>query len=414
MSDDEPTIAEITIRLTPRAVGHDPAFPFLMGIPVSDGAQTIASVHRTPGGTVERDARGNALWFGVASSDQAIRLALRWTCRGYRLGSSRLDLPGPTTRDRDAEILVNWDEAMKARAEELTRCASTDLERARAIFRHIRDSLRYRYPPRGRGARTTVASGEGDCGEYAFVFCAMCRAIGLAARPVFGWLVATGMGNTPHAWAEVFVDDQGWIPVDAQLAGQIRDFADALAIPNDPDFLFGNLDRCRLAISRGTGHAWPQADRPIVKVRRKWLTLPIDGEDVQFWQEVPGGQVPYLQLPYIITTRPRRFGIRAALDGLHAMQAIVVRAPKTHRAWGPRILWMMMIAWGVLAISDDLIGRSRPLDAVAAGLGVSISVLALTLMIRHATRRVLHSAVFVVFALASARMVLRLLDLAAG
>jgi transglutaminase-like putative cysteine protease len=59
----------------------------------------------------------------------------------------------------------------------------------------------------------TLASGEGSCRDNAVLFCAACRAVGIAARFVSGYEVgaaaANGNGDL-HAWAEVYLQGGGW------------------------------------------------------------------------------------------------------------------------------------------------------------------------------------------------------------
>lgn len=53
--------------------------------------------------------------------------------------------------------------------------------------------------------------GQGVCQDHAHVFIACCRAIGLPARYVSGYLfTADGSLMQTHAWADVFVADAGW------------------------------------------------------------------------------------------------------------------------------------------------------------------------------------------------------------
>jgi len=66
-------------------------------------------------------------------------------------------------------------------------------------------------PP--RTAAETLEAGEGACRDFAMLFCASCRSMGLAARYVSGYEreAARDPGHAAmHAWAEVYLPGGGW------------------------------------------------------------------------------------------------------------------------------------------------------------------------------------------------------------
>lgn len=65
-------------------------------------------------------------------------------------------------------------------------------------------------------AITALARGEGVCQDQAHVFLAACRAVGLAARYVSGYLHADSERDiASHAWVDVWTDEQsGWLGLD--------------------------------------------------------------------------------------------------------------------------------------------------------------------------------------------------------
>ena len=65
-------------------------------------------------------------------------------------------------------------------------------------------------------AAEAFADGRGVCQDHAHIFVAGCRAAGIPARYVTGYLV-TGQGassTAAHAWAEALVPDLGWVGFD--------------------------------------------------------------------------------------------------------------------------------------------------------------------------------------------------------
>ena len=68
-----------------------------------------------------------------------------------------------------------------------------------------------------RTARDTFAEGHGVCQDYAHVFVAAARALGIPARYVSGHLYrddGAALQEAAHAWAEAYLADYGWIGFD--------------------------------------------------------------------------------------------------------------------------------------------------------------------------------------------------------
>ena len=60
--------------------------------------------------------------------------------------------------------------------------------------------------------------GSGSCSEYTYTFVALCRAAGLPARSQ-GSIVVRGddasIDEAFHRWAQIYLPNYGWVPVDA-------------------------------------------------------------------------------------------------------------------------------------------------------------------------------------------------------
>jgi hypothetical protein len=88
----------------------------------------------------------------------------------------------------------------------------------------------------GRTSEEVLASREGQCGDFMNVYLALARRAGIPARGVSGRIVLTQeyrpppgfealiVGTTPegeniasHGWAEVFLPENGWVPVDPTI-----------------------------------------------------------------------------------------------------------------------------------------------------------------------------------------------------
>ncbi len=87
----------------------------------------------------------------------------------------------------------------------------------------VRQSLTYsrRDEPGIQTPAETLACGGGSCRDYAVLFIALCRTLGLAARFVSGYLHEPSAADIPnpvpptmHAWAEVYLPGAGWRGLD--------------------------------------------------------------------------------------------------------------------------------------------------------------------------------------------------------
>ena len=90
------------------------------------------------------------------------------------------------------------------------------------IYNYVIDHMKYKNPSRrSRGAISALLRGQGDCTEYADLFVALCRAKDIPARVVNGYTVRFDSESPKHNWAEVYLQEYGWVPFDPS-AGDVR------------------------------------------------------------------------------------------------------------------------------------------------------------------------------------------------
>jgi len=94
----------------------------------------------------------------------------------------------------------------------------TPLDRLHALFNAVADAIAY--TPGATSSSTTAAqalkAGQGVCQDHAHVFISAARSLGLPARYVVGYLLASDtMVTETHAWAEAWASDIGWVGFDA-------------------------------------------------------------------------------------------------------------------------------------------------------------------------------------------------------
>jgi transglutaminase-like putative cysteine protease len=121
---------------------------------------------------------------------------------------------------------------VKEKADTITRGATTELDKARAIYEWIVDNTFRKPTTRGCGTgdiRFMLATGDlgGKCADLNALFVGLARASGLPARDVYGIRVARSelryqslgasserVTKSQHCRAEVYLQDYGWVPVD--------------------------------------------------------------------------------------------------------------------------------------------------------------------------------------------------------
>ena len=167
--------------------------------------------------------------------------------------------------DKDSDLYKlytreeNWIEftpEVEALVEEIVDDEENPYLQAKRIYDWLIDNMEYRYPAMAeRGVKYSLPRRSGDCGEYSLIFIACCRYLGIPARPVLGGLAIPGEeGFRGHAWAEFYLPNYGWIPVDATYAQGLLNHpenAKILGVPNDRYYYFGHLDNKRIIYSKG-------------------------------------------------------------------------------------------------------------------------------------------------------------------
>jgi transglutaminase-like putative cysteine protease len=122
------------------------------------------------------------------------------------------ELPNRTTEDNAEEFLkpaafIEADHRpIRKLADQLKNQPTTDPAREiyEWITRHVQKAS---FRKNSAGALAALRQGAGDCTEQAFLFVALCRAAGIPARPVGGYLCDSDSVLSPsgyHNWAEFY------------------------------------------------------------------------------------------------------------------------------------------------------------------------------------------------------------------
>ncbi len=100
----------------------------------------------------------------------------------------------------------------------------TQIEVVKKIFNYVADNMEYTKHERNDwGAVKALTLKKGDCTEYSDLFVALCRAKNIPARFAAGYTVRFDDISPKHNWAEVFLQDCGWVPFDPSW-GDMKNF----------------------------------------------------------------------------------------------------------------------------------------------------------------------------------------------
>jgi len=156
----------------------------------------------------------------------------------------------PTEADKylTPERLVPNNETFREIAEEVVEGKTGDLVRARALYDHVMDRMRYIKFGSGWGKGDAVYACDartGNCTDFHSYFIALCRAVGIPARFAIGAAVPSernaGGVDGYHCWAEFYTDGKWW-PVDISEADKCSSLA---------TYYFGRHPANRIELSRG-------------------------------------------------------------------------------------------------------------------------------------------------------------------
>jgi transglutaminase-like putative cysteine protease len=134
-------------------------------------------------------------------------------------------------------------------AEQQTKGATNQLEKARDIYEYVFRTMKYDKSGAGWGHGDTLWACDakrGNCTDFHSVFISMARAEESPARFEIGFPIPTDKHSSEipgyHCWAEFFLDSTGWVPIDISEAWKHQD---------KHDYFFGAHDVNRVQFTEG-------------------------------------------------------------------------------------------------------------------------------------------------------------------
>ena len=114
------------------------------------------------------------------------------------------------------ELIESNDSRTISLAHNLTNNVDSWHEKAVEIHNFVYRHMHYEEQDEEKGALWALENGAGDCSEYSYLFVALCRAAGIPARIQAGFCFhhSSEALEDGHMWAEYYLENYEWIPVD--------------------------------------------------------------------------------------------------------------------------------------------------------------------------------------------------------
>lgn len=187
--------------------------------------------------------------------ESRVQLSVRYRVKRYEYSNK----PGPgqtlalAQEDMEKYLkpnrLVTLSPRVRDLAREVTAGKETTVEKARAIYEYVFQTVAYDKTAAGWGKGDTervCLIKSGNCTDFHSLFISLARAVDIPAKFVIGVPVSPDKseGDIPgyHCWAEFFDERAGWIPVDISEAWKKKEKV---------EYYFGTIGEDRLELSIG-------------------------------------------------------------------------------------------------------------------------------------------------------------------
>jgi len=219
-------------------------------------------------GLSDADADIGALYFEIPLPLKEKKLEIKYRFTNYAV-SFQVDPAMVGDYDRDAWLYRYYTRSdanctitpgIRALAEKIAAGEKNPWKAARKFYDFVVDEVKYSLMPHltlgvlGKSESVYVYEHRyGDCGAQSLFFAALCRSLGIPARTNGGMQLAPGQ-NSCHFWAQCYIPNYGWIPVDTSVAQAVLENRGLSSGERARirDFFFGSMDPYRFYIQKET------------------------------------------------------------------------------------------------------------------------------------------------------------------
>jgi transglutaminase-like putative cysteine protease len=195
----------------------------------------------------DRDHGNKVLFLEVGPAASGKKIEVRYNVQRFEKAEYAVREAMPQ-KYLGPERKVPSNETFRVIAQQVTRGKAADMDRARALYDHVIEKLRYARYGSGWGIGDAVYACDarsGNCSDFHAYFIALAREAGIPARFAIGAAIPSerndGGIDGYHCWAEFFADGK-WIPVDVSEADKNSSLA---------EYYFGHHPANRFELSKG-------------------------------------------------------------------------------------------------------------------------------------------------------------------
>ncbi|MDR1466443.1 MAG: IPT/TIG domain-containing protein, partial [Treponema sp.] len=243
---------------------------------------------------IAENYRGTSLFqFKDVVSDANIDINLSYIVDVYGV-ETNINLSGLSRRNSVPDIFLQESsllpvDKVQGLVETIVGREQNPYVKAKKIYDWILDSITIQAEPLYNDVESVLEQKKADSYSASLLFCTLVRGVGVPALPIAGVLVDRFRETVLHYWAEFWIEDFGWVPVDVGLgAGNAPDNFNP---PQDVRvWYFGNIDSQRIAFSRGQNLLSPMAPYGRRVIRNPDYALQ------DFWEEAVGNIQSYSSL----------------------------------------------------------------------------------------------------------------------
>lgn len=196
-----------------------------------------------------------------------LRLSYQFRFTHFEQRFTMIDPDNVGVYDKNSELYKKYTASSKntsitpeiaAKAREVAGNEQNPFRAARKIYDYVVHDLTYSTVPHmaieALGIPESVyvhERGFGDCGAQSIYYSALLRSLGIPARATGGWQLVPGISGD-HIWAEFYLPNYGWVPVDTSVAqiglyplGHTPQQAQTYI-----DYFFGSMDPYRWVVQK--------------------------------------------------------------------------------------------------------------------------------------------------------------------
>ncbi len=233
-------------------------------IPGTPEQREVTLITSEPGESVTGPDGIIEFQFKDLAAGDATQIKLRYIFARYEIHTSvepglvrtAYDIGRPLykTYTRPDSVIPSSDFKIISLARKIVGKETNPYVKAQAIYQFLTDTLSFpQDQDRSNHDILRIADSErpvGDSYVYSVLFCTLCRAVGIPSRSVAGYIACSDLAAVEHYWAEFYIENFGWIPVDPIL-GDGKKYKDFTPPGNARAYYFGNLDNNHITITRG-------------------------------------------------------------------------------------------------------------------------------------------------------------------